>query len=534
MERERSSFITHYKDLSNFIEPRRGRFFISDRNRGEKRHNNIINSRGSQALRTAQSGMFAGTMSPTQPWFKLEPLDQDMMKSDAVRFWLYRVEQLLRTIFFESNLYNQTPVMLGELLLFATGAMSHVDDFENVARFYTHTAGSYMIAQNERCEVDTFVLQKENTVEQIVREFGLKNCSAHVKYQYDQGNYDTWYPVTQLIEPNPNHKPDNPLAKFKPYRSVWFEPGNREKDQFLKKSGFDEFPVHCPRWSVTGEDIYGTNCPGMLSLGDVKALQTMEKRKAQAVDKLVNPPLKGPPSLRNVPISSLPGSVNIYDGDGTKEGLSPVYQVEPRINEMRADIAAVENRISEAFFVDLFLAISTMEGIQPKNQLELSQRNAERLLMLGPPLQRLQQDFQGKLITRTFNQAMRAGILPEAPEELQGQALGVRYISSLAMAQRASEVGAIERVSLFTAQLATINPEVLDKFNVDEALDQYSQMTGAAPSLIVPTEIVAAKREERARQQQIAAQAELMQQATASMNQSAGAMKQSAEADNVR
>ena len=72
LDEEYSSFRTHYRDLSDHIKPRRGRFFVSDRNKGDKRHNNIINSRATQALRNATSGMLAGTMSPSRPWFALE------------------------------------------------------------------------------------------------------------------------------------------------------------------------------------------------------------------------------------------------------------------------------------------------------------------------------------------------------------------------------------------------------------------------------------------------------------------------------
>ena len=249
-----------------------------------------------------------------------------------------------------------------------------------------------------------------------------------------------------------------------------------------------------------------------MSLGDIKSLQIMEKRKAQAVDKMVNPPLKGPPSLRDVPVASLPGGLTIYDGDGGREGLSPLYQVEPRINELRMDIDAIERRVNEAYFVDLFLAISAMEGVQPRNQLELTQRNEERLLMLGPPLERLQQDFLGKIVERSFNQILRANILPPAPPELQGSSLNIRFISALAQAQRAYEVSTIERSSLFASQLAQIDPQVLDKFNADEALERYIQLTGATPSLVIPDEQVQAMRQQRAEAQQAQAEAVMQQQ----------------------
>ncbi len=95
----------------------------------------------------------------------------------------------------------------------------------------------------------------------------------------------------------------------------------------------------------------------------------------------------------------------------------------------------VERRIDEAFYVDMFLAITNMEGIQPKNQLELMQRNEERLLQLGPVLERIHGEFLDGLIDRTFDQMVEGNLLPPAPPEIQGKRLKVNYISSLAQAR---------------------------------------------------------------------------------------------------
>lgn len=527
MRLERETFRSHWKDLSEYIEPRKGRFIITDRNRGDPRNQKIINSRATQALRNSQSGMFAGIMSPTRPWFKHETLDPDLMKREDVLQWLYQLDLLLRTILLEGNLYNMAPIALGETILFGTGAMSHVDDFQDVARFYTHTIGSYVIDQNERFEVDTFGIERDFTVKQIIQKYGLNNVSLSVRNAYDRGNYSSWYPVYQIIEPNPDYIEGRLNKKNKKYRSCTFEPGNNNKDQVLKEGGLEEFPVHCPRWSTTGTDIYATNCPGMVALGDVKSLQTLEKRKAQAIDKMVNPPLQGPPSFRNIPITALPGGTNLAASDGADDkGLRPLYQLDPRLQEMREDIKGIEQRINEAFFVDLFLAITSMEGIQPKNQLELTQRNQERLLMLGPPLQRLQsKEFLGGILERLFNQVTKAKILPPPPPVLQGQPLGTRYISSLAMAQKAAEVGDIERMALFTGQLAQINPQVVDKFNADEAIDQYARAIGVVPSVIVPEEQVQKTRQARAQMQEQAAQAQTAADQGKAANQSAAAVQ---------
>ena len=221
----------------------------------------------------------------------------------------------------------------------------------------------------------------------------------------------------------------------------------------------------------------------------------------------------------------------MYDGDGTREGLSTVYQVEPRINEMRQEIASVEARINEAYFVDLFLAISSMQGVQPRNQLELSQRNEERLLMLGPSLERLQQDFLSKIVERLFNQVMRANIMPPPPEELAGVSLNIRFVSAIAQAQRSHEVGTMERAVGFAGSLAQFDPSVLDKLNTDASFERYVQLIGGNPSILVPDAEVAEMRAAREEQKKQQAQAIQAQQKASALSSTAKAGKTAVEAE---
>jgi hypothetical protein len=447
------------------------------------------------------------------------------MERQEVKEWLSDVVRLMRAIYNSSNLYGQASVMLGELLLFGTGCMFHVDDFQDVARFYTQTAGSYMIAQNNRLEVDTLARQFEWTVQMIVQEFGLENVSTFVKNAWDKGNYEAWAPVTHFIEPNVNSKSRPNLSINKPVSSVYYEPGNQgpEKDKFLRKSGFDSFPAYVPRWGVTGEDIYGTDCPGMTALGDTKSLQTEEKEKGKAIMKMVSPPLSGPPSLRNVPVNSLPGGLTIYSGVGGQE-LKSIYTIDPRLGELREDMNAITQRINQAFFVDMFLAITTMEGIQPRNELDILSRNEERLLQLGPVLERLHGEFLEKLIDRTFNQALNAGILPPIPEVLAGQDLRIKFISSLAIAQRAVVTADLDRLLLAVTQVAQIDPSAIKKLDGQQYVDEYARAIGVPPRVVRPDDVV--EEMEAAEQEQIQAQQALeMAQMGAQAAQSAAGAK---------
>lgn len=513
---ERSSFIPHYEALSQFVQPRRGRFFVTDRNKGGDRYTAIINSKATQAHRTARSGLLNGVMSPARPWFLLETNNPDLNEDWPSKIWLYKVAEIIRAICNMSNLYTMAPGLFGELLLFGTGVMLHVDDFEDVARFYTLTAGSYMIGQDDRQVVNTIIREYEMTVSQLVQKWGLKNVSDAVRTQYDNGSYDKWYPVTHIIQPNNFYSPGNKMSEFKKFQSAYYEPGNPDKYKLLSKKGFDEFPAYAPTWDTTAEDIYGTDCPAMTALGDIRGLQIEERRKAQAIDKMVNPPMKGGAAMRNVPVDSLPGGLTIYDGDMDK-GLSPLYQMNISLQELRLDITAVEQRIDDAFYIHLFRAISDMAGVQPRNQLELTQRDQERLLELGPVLENLEGKFLNQLVDRLFSQCVRAKILPPAPPQLQGKALKVRYISSLAMAQRSVEAGTIERMTTFVAGLVTGGfQSAADKLDVDKTIDKYASVTGFAPTMIVPTEQANQVRQARAAAQ--AAQEKLA--ATASIAKS--------------
>ena len=513
MTQERSSFLPHYKEISDNTSPRRGRFERTDRNIGTKRHSNIINSKGIQALNTAQAGMFAGVMSPTRPWFDLATPDPGLMEFAPVKVWLQLVARQMRVIFNSGNLYTMAPVMIGELLQFGTGCITQVDDPENVARFFTHTAGSYLIGQDHRFVVNQLCREYMMTAEQMALEFGRDKLSTAVRTALDKNNLTAWFPVVHFIEPNDEFRPRNPVARFKAFSSAKYEPGNQDKDMFLSQSGFDEFPAYCPRWGLTGEDIYGTDCPGMVTLGDIKQLQIEEKRKAQGIDKLVNPPLTGPASVRNVPVSSLPGGLTIYDGDSSRNKLEALYAINVNLQDLKEDIAQVERRIDSAFYVDLFLAISNMEGIQPRNQLELSERNAERLLQLGPVLERMQGEFLDLMIARTFSQMVRANLLPPPPPELSDQPLKVEYISSLAQAQRAVDTRGIDRLSEYVGGLMAAGLSDGKKFNGDAATDVYADLLGTPSKLMVADEDVAAQREQEAQQAAAAANLEAGEQA---------------------
>ena len=169
-------------------------------------------------------------------------------------------------------------------------------------------------------------------------------------------------------------------------------------------------PVVAPRWDTTSDDVYGSS-PGMDALGSAKALQFQHKRLAQLQDKLVNPPMVAPSSLKNQRTSLLPGDVTYQDIQSGMTGFQPAITVDSRsITEMRNSIAAEQNQINQAFYADLFLMLSLTQD-HNRTAREVAELQEEKLLMLGPVLERLNDELLDPLVDRTFSIMLRKGLI---------------------------------------------------------------------------------------------------------------------------
>ena len=512
MKQERESYIPQWREISDYIAPRRGRFLLTDTNDGKKRFNSIIDNTAVRANRTLAAGLMAGVTSPARPWFRLATPDPQMAEFAPVRRYLHFVERLMREVFNQSNFYNGIHTIYTELGAFCTGAMILDEDFEDVLRAYPLTVGEYALGLSERMEVNTLSREYRLTVWQTVARFGLKNVSTGVREAYSRGQYDQWVDCLHLIYPNPDYQQGKLGPRGFPWSSVYLElnaSAPRDAELFLRESGYREFPVVAPRWDVRGGDIYGIG-PGMEALGDAKQLQSQQRRKSQGIDKMVSPPMTGPASLANQPSNTLPGGLTFVDAATAQQGFRPAYQVDPKLGELRLDMADVQMRIKETFYEDLFRMVTELDRRQITAR-EIDERHEEKLLMLGPVLERLHNELLDKVIDRTFAIMSRNGMLPDAPRELQGQELKVEYISVLAQAQRAIGVGGIERLTGYAVSLAQVKPDVLDKVDFDQAIDEYAEMLGVPPDIVLADDVVEKRRAARAQAEAEAAKAQQAQ-----------------------
>ncbi|WP_091936087.1 portal protein [Propionivibrio dicarboxylicus] len=529
---ERSTWISRYQDITRYLLPYAGRYFATDRNKGDRVFNNIYDSSATTALDIMTAGMMAGMTSPARPWFRLATPDRDLMEYDPVRTWLHDVTELMRTIYAKSNTYNSLHTMYEELGAFATAASIVEDDFDNVINHKVLTAGEYAVAANDKGVVDTLVREFEMTLIQIVEKFVYGGnpystpdwpaVSQQVKNDWDaHRNLDKWIPVIHIIEPRHDRDIRQHDAKNMRFASCYFEPGNDVANdpagqRFLRESGYRRFPVLAPRWHVRGGDIYG-NGPSFRALGDIKQLQQEQLRKGQAIDYQTKPPLQVPAERKNSQVAVLPGGISYIPTNGQNQGVRPLFDVNLDLGALREDIIDVRGRINKCFYADLFLMISQDNRRMPATATEIAERHEEKLLMLGPVLERLHNEMLSPKIDLTFSRIVEAGLLPPPPKELQGVELKVEFVSTLAQAQKMVGIGALDGYIGRVAQIAqgSGDTSVWDKVNRDQAIDMYADMFGVDPSVVVADDKVAIIREDRAQAQSQAQQAAMIPPAAA-------------------
>jgi hypothetical protein len=284
-----------------------------------------------------------------------------------------------------------------------------------------------------------------------------------------------------------------------PWREIYFVWGSA-RDEILRCQGFHDLPVIIARWDTIANDAYGRS-PGMDALGDTKQLQQTQKRKAQGIDKMVNPPMIASVEMKNQPASGLPGGVTYVPGlTRERPGFVPAYQVMPNLAELKVDIEATQDRIRNTFFNRLFTSISNLDTVRSAE--EIRARQEEKLLMI-PIIKRLDKEVLAPVIDRTWGIMMRGNLLPKPiPHEVVGHLIGVKYTSPFAMAMLAAETTAIERAYAFAGNIAAAIPEILDNFDADSTAHLYVDALGADPRIMQTDQLRDQKRQARAQQAQ--------------------------------
>lgn len=486
LKQERLSWEPPWLEAQEYVAPQRGRGLRSSSstevNNGYKDTSRRLSGVASRALGVLASGMQSGLTSKARQWFLLGHPDPDLNRYQPVREWYGMVQEVLEGLFRRSNIYTAFLHTYNEMAAFGQGALAMFSHPDKVLYCRPHTVGTYYMSCDVHGEIDTFYYTEWLTAPHLVEEYGKENLPDAILSSYNTGRYNDRFEVVHGFLKHPERYGIK-LGETHTVASVHFLASAHNDDRFLRQSGYQTWPIMTPRWDVIDQDAYGWS-PTRDVIDDVKMVMAMERDAMKGTAKAANPPWRIPPEMDRRGLDTRPGALNVVSTMG-EHAVAPLFTQMPNLQQLQYKIDAVKQDIKDGYYNSLFLALLSQDNPQMTAR-EVAERHEEKLLMLGPVLERIHLELLDPAIDRAFAIAWDAGLIPPPPQELDGEPTQVEYVSILSQAQKAVGVNRIEQSVSFLGSVSQIYPEARHLLNVERTVREYSNMIGA-PAVIFHT-----------------------------------------------
>lgn len=487
----RDNWKSTWQKIGDYIQPLRGDI-LSERAPGAPRHTLIYDGTAQQASDILVAGLFSYLTSPHMPWFRLSLRSQALMRDEQVAMWLQDSEQRMYFMFAMTNFYKAIATMYQDLVNINHGIVFIDEDAKRDSRlvFRNLSPRDVVIMENSSGRVDTFMRKIKWRAEQAYQEFGDK-AGNEIKKDASE-NPDRKYDFLHTVMPRQRYNKWQKDSLNLPFESCYISIKDKK---VVDEGGYHEFPAVVPRWSTYTDDVYGP-CPSISALNDVKTLNKKMELFIMQSEKALNPPLDVSPGYKDR-IRTMPGGLNVRSKSGDE--IKPIVTT-GRIEVSDKVLNDLRHQVKEHYFVSAFLMLTDLT--QRMTAYEVSSRENEKMMMLGPAIGRITDECLGPLIDRCFGIMMRGGYFLPAPESVMEQEIDVEYLSPLARAQKAVQAQSIDRLVAFVAPLTQLYPDIADNFNPDEAARFYADVFNVPKPIVRGMNAIKAMREERLKLQQ--------------------------------
>lgn len=451
----------------------------------------IMDGKAGRAVRVLAAGLLSGLTPPSRPWFALK-VNEDLMESGPVRNWLWRTQEMIYSGLARSGFYTTQQSLNLDLSAFCSACVSRHSIPGTGMRYMDAPVGSYVWDVDAWGRVCTVARVLYVAAGELVAQYGNK-VHEETRRKAENDPYRV-VAVVHIVMPREKREPGRIDRLNKAYASYVYE---EESGHMIEEGGFDALPYLTARWEVLGGEIYGRGA-GFDTVSDVRMLQALARDQAEAIRMNVKPPMLIPASMKDR-LYLVPGAKNVFTDGTAPDVVRPLYQVNADIAAVSGKIADLRAAIDDGYFNDLFLMISSTH--KNMTATEVAERNSEKLMVLGPVVESHQTDILDPTIEGEFNFLLASGALDPIPEELAGQNINIEFTSILAQAQKMPQAAAIRSVLNDVGGMAQLSPEVLDKIDFDQAVDELGSIEGVPAKVIRSDDVVAELRRQRAEQQ---------------------------------
>lgn len=500
-----STYFNHCQEVADYLMP--SREFETMRTPGEKRLERIYHTgpvMAAEQLAGARHGM---ETSPSLRWFLLQPDNPKALDDESVKAWFQdateRMEHKLSSPFVRFDLHIHEGYL--DEAAFGTACLFMPDRGARGIGFQALPLKECFYSANN-----------EDVIDVLFRCYEMR--------AYDVVNNPLWQrDIPDDVRRNAENRPDQKWECIHALLPVMGEKFAYGGQYLLKRSltllgkteQYQDKPFIVSRWSKRSGETSG-NGPGMNALPDVKMLNSLEREHLMGVMLANAPPLALPDDGFLSSVMQTPRKLNYYRADepGFQDRVFPL-PIGERPEVAAEKIADVMQRVRDAFYIS-WMNIPFKPNTTAT---EVLQRRDEMLRLMGPMATRSAAEKLGPIIERTFNVMWRNGELSPPPTSLSGLKWRVEYVSPLMQAQKTADAQGALAFLQGLAQVAPIDPNVVDVVDGDEYARFLADRMGVPLKTLRNEQAIADIRQARAQRQQQMEQAQAIDTVTKGLQQ---------------
>jgi hypothetical protein len=517
-----------WEEISFYILPQQRSFSTSWSPGADRNENRVYDSTAIEANERLATRMHEALTSPASIWFRLGFENSTLDNNDAAREWLDDCEKRIRVALAASNfdaIMGQMYLDLGALGSAAINCDEKPPEYGedsltvfNGLMFQQMHLEGVACAENAAGSVDDIMYRFNMTAEQCYQKWDDKAPKRALEAM-EQGKPDTEIKVVLCrFKRYLDQKPEGLLQpQERPWAAVWVDMHTKE---IIEDGGSYERSSFLARWRSRSLEIMGYG-PGQRALPTVRTINEAERLELAAWAKVIDPPLKT--TANNV----------VGDVDLRAAGITVVRKMEdldqwnlrPDINHHMIQLEDKRYQVREIFRYHS-LELPPREQVGEMTAYEVAKRVEQVYRALGPTVVQMQADILNPLMQRVFGIMYRKGALMPVPQVLENQPLNVTYVGPMALAQKATEIEAMDRFVADALALAQSGyPDALDIVDFDQ-MQRYKAKLMGVPAIVTRSteEVIEIRAERQAEMEQMQAQETALKnsQSMANMSQAVG------------
>lgn len=445
----------------------------------------VFDTTARNALTCFAASMKSVIVPTTTRWHRLKPSNPELEKNDAVKKYLERAENILFRMRYaaNSNFSSESDLLFNQLGIYGHAVWMVDDDIGRGLVYRTIPVKEAYIRKNDKGQLDAVFREYELTASDAVKKFGDKIGGEVRRASQDTPNrcFKFLHAVFERDDYNPKCK------DFRGMRYVSLHIDLTAK-KIISEGGYRCCPYMAPRFLGIAGSSYGDS-PALQSFYDMLTANEMGKTILRTGQLQANPPILTSSGLIDANKLGAAGAVirGGLDSQGRPAAVSMQYGNNLAITvEMQREVRA---SIERAFLVPLFQSLTQSKQMTAT---EVEKREVEKSMLLAPMCERISSEWLAGNIERELDILASYGILDDVPDELMYDgAIAIDFESPAVHMQESTAIMGLYKAIEAAVTLSQTNPQVLDIFDMENALRKIADYHGVSTDVVRTAEDVA-------------------------------------------